>query len=225
MQYSEDTIIKDVRVAFDENTSIAAFADTSGTLDPDTLEMEEIIRSKISDAINAVRASAPLPLLTLTCLQSGANWPIRWTDEEKGIGEVELPDDCLRLAMFKMSDWAHGVANGISPGSALYGQQFSRWKGVRGNPSRPQVAIASNPSTGGKVIQFFSCDTTDATASLAYIKRITGRPESGSYEIEEAIYRAVVLKTASLVALAYGNADMAGILSTMAGELANAQQQ
>ena len=220
MQYSEDTIVRDVRVAFDENTEVSSFAGSDGsTFDSDTLEMEDIIRSKICDAINTVRASAPLSLLAMTHIQSGQEWPITWIDEEKGIGELPLPEDCLRIAMFKMSDWAYGVTAAISPGSTLYSQQFSRWQGVRGNPSRPQIAVSAGMPTGGSVVQFFSCAGTGATARMSYIKRISGRPESGSYEIEEQIYRPVVLKTASLVAMTYGNSDMAGILGAMSGEL------
>ena len=58
MQVSEATIIKDVKVAIDENTSVAPFTDSDGnTLDPDTLEMEEIIKSKIADGVNAHMAA------------------------------------------------------------------------------------------------------------------------------------------------------------------------
>ena len=85
-------------------------------------------------------------------------------------------------------------------------------------------AIAADTATGDKVIQFFSCDSTDATASLTYVRRTDGRPESGSYDIEEPLYRAVVLKTAALTAQTYGNTAAADILGTMATELINNAQ-
>ena len=227
MQVSEATIIRDVRVAMDENTSVAPFTDSDGnTFDPDTLEMEEIIKSKIADGVNAVRSVAPLSKLEPARMASGESWPIKWIDEEKMIGEVPLPDDYLRMVLFKMSDWTHAVTTTIAVDSALYHQMFSRWKGVRGNPSRPNIAIATDTSTGKNVIQFFSCDSTEATAELAYIKRCDKPNEpdepNTTYEIEQGIYWAVVLKTAALVAATYGNADMMNLMNTLAQEEINA---
>lgn len=227
MQVSEATIIRDVRVAMDENTSVAPFTDSDGnTFDPDTLEMEEIIKSKIADGVNAVRSVAPLSKLEPARMASGESWPIKWIDEEKMIGGVPLPDDYLRMVLFKMSDWTHAVTTTIAVDSALYHQMFSRWKGVRGNPSRPNIAIATDTSTGKNVIQFFSCDSTEATAELAYIKRCDKPNEpdepNTTYEIEQGIYRAVVLKTAALVAATYGNADMMNLINTLAQKEINA---
>ena len=227
MQVSEATIIRDVRVAMDENTSVAPFTDSDGnTFNPDTLEMEEIIKSKIADGVNAVRSVAPLSKLEPARMASGESWPIKWIDEEKMIGEVPLPDDYLRMVLFKMSDWTHAVTITIAVDSALYHQMFSRWKGVRGNPSRPNIAIATDTSTGKNVIQFFSCDSTETTAELAYIKRCDKPNEpdepNTTYEIEQGIYMAVVLKTAALVAATYGNADMMNLMNTLAQKEINA---
>lgn len=221
MQYAESTIIKDVRVAIDENTAITPIAGADGTaLDTDTLEMEDIIKSKITDAVNAVRKVAPLSMLELTRKASGTDWPVTWTDEDKCIGEVSVPDDYLKLAMFKMSDWAHAVTTPVQADSAMYHQQFSEWKGVRGNPSRPNIAIVTDMTTGESVIQFFSCDSTAATAELTYVKRCDGA-DNGNYDIETAIYRAVVMKTAALVAATYGNGDQTSLLNTLAQENIN----
>lgn len=224
MQVTESTIISDVRVAMDENTAVTAFTDGDGTaIDTDTLEMEEIIKSKIADGVNAVRKAAPLSMLDLTRKASGEDWPVTWIDGDKCIGEVELPDDYLRLVMFKMSDWAHAATTPIAADTALYHQQFSEWKGVRGNPSRPNIAIAADTATGKDMIQFFSCDSTEATAELTYIKRCTWANEPNEsdeieYEIEKPIYRAVVLKIAALVAATYANGDLAQLLNQMAQE-------
>ena len=224
MQVSEATIIKDVKVAIDENTSVAPFTDSDGnTLDPDTLEMEEMIKSKIADGVNAVRSVAPVSKLEPARMASGESWPVKWIDKEKMIGEVPLPDDYLRMVMFKMSDWAHAATTLIAADSALYHQQFSRWKGVRGNQSRPNIAVATDTGTGKDVIQFFSCDSTEATAELVYIKRCDkpNKPDEPNtmYDIEQGVYRAVVMKTAALVAAAYGNADMMNLMNTLAQEV------
>lgn len=208
MSYSVDKIVEDVRVALDENTSVSAFTDDAGTVvQPDTLEMEEIIRSKIADGLDAVRMAAPLRHLDFV----SSSPSVEWTDEAKGIGRVKLPGKFLRLSMFKMSDWAYGVSEAITPSDDIYKQQWSDYKGVRGNANNPVVAIAGN----GK-LEFFSCDSTSATATLLYIARVTG--VSDSYDIEGDIYRAVVLKTAALVMAAYGSSEMMQLLNALSEE-------
>lgn len=226
MQVTERKIISDVRVAMDENAKITAFTGDDGTVvDTGTLEMEDIIRSKIADGVNAIRKVAPLKLLEATRMTSEAsvaehNLVVKWLDEGKGIGEAELPDDFLRLVMFKMSDWTHAATTPIAVDTALYHQQFSEWKGVRGNPSRPNIAIAADTATGKNVIQFFSCDSTTATAELVYIKRFSLEENTVAtfYKIESAAYRAIILKTAALVAATYSNIDLMNLLNAMAQE-------
>lgn len=218
MQVEESKIIADVKTAIDENTKILSIS--GETFDTDTLEMEDIIKSKIVDAVNSVRNIAPLSMLDLTRKVSGTDWNISWIDEDKCIGEIPLPDDYLKLVMFKMSDWQHAVTTPIPPNNPLYHQQFSEWKGVRGNPSRPNISIASDMTTGKAVIQFFSCDDTSATAELTYIKRFEA-PAGTSYDIDNPIYRAVVLKIAALVAATYQSGDLMNLLNTLSQENLN----
>ena len=218
MQVEESKIIADVKTAIDENTKILSIS--GETFDTDTLEMEDIVKSKIVDAVNSVRNIAPLSMLDLTRKASGTDWAITWIDEDKCIGQIPLPDDYLKLVMFKMSDWAHAATTPIAADSALYHQQFSEWKGVRGNPSRPNIAIAADTATGKNVIQFFSCDSTTATAELVYIKRFSLEENTVAtfYKIESAAYRAIILKTAALVATIYSNIDLMNLLNAMAQE-------
>lgn len=209
--YSEDTIANDVRIAIDENSSATAFTDSEGNaMGPDTLEMEDIIKSKIKDGINAVRMVAPLHMLEMTRIVP----TVSWMDEDKGIGMISLPSDFMRLGLFKMSDWAYGVSRAISPASDEYSQQFSEYKGVRGNPSRPVVSISGDAGDG--ILEFFSCDSTTATATLQYVERKTG--ESTLHKIEENCYKAVVLKTAALVMANYVNSDMMKLLNSLCYE-------
>lgn len=210
LTYSEDTVVRDVRIAIDENTETAAFKDAAGmTYDTDTLEMEEIVKSKIPDAVNAVRMAAPLGLLEPERTQP----QVTWDDGRTGTGRVTLPSDFLRLALFRMSDWQYGVSSVSSP--AYYRQMFSAFAGCRGNPARPAVFIVPDGGTGDTVLQFFSCDSTDAAAELLYVRRASA---SGSYQIEESVYRAVVLKSAALVMAAYSSVDMMRLLNAMCGE-------
>lgn len=216
MNVTEAQIITDVRAAIDENTTAAAL---SG-YDSDTLEMEDIIRSKIVDGINAVRRQCPISFLEPTRVASGEAWPIRWIDTEKCIGELLLPDDYLRLILFKMSDWSHGVSQHITPDDALYGQQFSRWQGVRGNATNPVVAISVSDETGRGVIQFFSSTSTGASAVMVYVQRCEANGD-GTYAIEKRVYRAAVLKIAALVAATYQSVDLMNLMNTLVGEEIN----
>jgi len=221
--FSVDNIAKDVRIAIDENEVTTAFTDSEGnTFDPATLEMDDIIKSKIADGINSVRMIAPLHKLELTRVAP----TVSWLNQSLYIGKVLLPEDFLRLALFKMSDWAYGVSQAISPSSTEYRQQFSKWGGVRGNPSRPVIAFSVDSSTGDSTIEFFSCDSTIVTAELSYVNR-TEHCET-SYEIEQDIYRAVICKTASLVLSTYGNVTLSQVLDSLCLEnlgLASSKQQ
>ena len=70
------------------------------------------------------------------------------------------------------------------------------------------------------MIQFFSCDSTTATAELVYIKRFSLEENTVAtfYKIESAAYRAIILKTAALVAATYSNIDLMNLLNAMAQE-------
>lgn len=212
-QYSVYTLIEDVRTTIDENTSIAAFTDSGGNIvDTDTLEMDDIIRSKIVDAINAVHRAAPLDMLELS-----SSFPsVTWTFRNKGIGYVHLPADFLRLGLFKMTDWAYGVSEALSPVSENYRQQFSDWSGVRGNPLHPVIALSDDSADGRCILEFFSCDSTNATAMMMYVKAVT--ETASAYKIEAQLYRAVVLKAAALTASAYSNTDLMKWLNSLCSE-------
>lgn len=214
MQATKEAIIKDVRIAIDENAATTPFTDESGLItDSTTLEMDDIIGSKIADGINAVRLYAPLSKLRPN---STVDVAPQWIDETKFIGQIPLPDDYLRFVSFRMSDWLYAVSNYITPDSSFYAMQFSKYKGVRGSASRPVVALSTDAQGGRKVIQFFSSESTSAKATFVYIPREDDI--DGPFEIEDEIYRAVVLKIASLVALTYLNGDMAKALNEMSVE-------
>lgn len=214
MEYDIKRILADVRTAIDENTDISPFTDESGAItDIPTLEMDDIIKSKISDAINIVRSIAQtdkLQVKTATANQT-------WTDEIKHIGQVTLPQDYMRFVSFKMSDWLYPVTKLLPTDSNLYAQQFSEWGGLRGTPSKPIAAIAN--ISGNMVLQFFSCKSNTATNVLSYIPYVKADNNTTKYDIEETIYRAVVLKAAELTASSYGNVNMMNILEAKMREL------
>lgn len=98
MVYKIEVVEQDVRIAIDENkTSEQLISDE----DIDTLSLNEVIRSKIEEAVRRVETSAPVYLL-----EEGHEFgeAVYW--EDNGSGWVLLPDDFMRLIAFRMSDWA-----------------------------------------------------------------------------------------------------------------------
>lgn len=197
MVYQVERMMRDVRVALDENNRSVSLL-TEG--DPDTLSQDELIRSKIEDAVRRVHKEAPVHML-----ESGHHFgdAVYWGDQCSGW--VPLPEDFLRLTGFRMSDWERAVYMAISADDPEYAQQRSRFKGIRGTAQRPVCAIVTRPD--GLALEFYSCRTEEA-----YVAQGTYQPEAridtdGGIDISERCYRAAVYMAASLTANARGEWD------------------
>lgn len=217
MEYLVENIIKEVKVALDENVDSSAL---SGLGDVDTLKLDEIIESKVVDAARIIESNAPAHLL-----DSGKAFgeSIGWDGQPGyGAGYIHLPDDFMRLVCFQMSDWDYALTMAITEDSPLYQMQRSRFAGVRGNPQKPVVAITSQPI--GLVLEFFSCYSGES----AFIKKARYIPmpriRNGKIELCEKLKRAVVYYTAYLAALSLGNGDAAAAMLATARELAEISQ-
>ena len=217
MLYLIDDLKRDVCITLDEN-------DTSGVLaglgDPDTLTLEEIIDSKIIDAARTVTSVAPNVMLESG--RSFANAPITWSEVQNpgyGMGYLKLPADFLRLVVFRMSDWDYGVTMPIREGDALYGRQFSRFPGIRGNPQRPVVALVNRQD--GLYLEFFTCNSGQGVhiRHAQYIAQPTRINQGTQIEICEKLRPAVVYYTAYMVALSQGETALAQTLQATAKEL------
>lgn len=206
MIYTLDRIIQDVRVCLDQNrTSDALFADG----DEESLKLDESIKSKILEAVERVDIEAPYHLL-----EQGHNIvddenSIYWGDMESGW--VLLPDDFLRLVVFEMSDWERPVYSVLSPDSPEYAKQRSRVKAIRGTAQRPVCVLGVRPE--GKVLEFYSCKSEEATVSRAvYIPHpvieMSGSGDDG-VDISERCYQAVVYTISALTLTTFGEAEQA----------------
>ena len=213
MEYNVSDIVKEAKIALDENVSSAALASLG---DVDTLTLDEIIESKVADAARIVENSASASLL-----DSGKAFgeSIGWDGQPGyGAGYIHLPDDFMRLVCFQMSDWDYAVTLAITEDSPQYQMQRSRFAGVRGNPQKPVVAITSQPI--GLVLEFFSC----YSGENAFIKKARYIPipriKNGKIDLCEKLRRAVVYYTAYLAELSLGNGDAAAAMLATAKELA-----
>ena len=196
MVYKILHIARDVRIAIDENkTSEQLIADE----DIDTLSLEEIVRSKIVEAVRRVVTEAPTHLL-----DGGEPFgdAIFWRSQCSGW--TLLPEDFMRLVIFKMSDWERPVYEPITAADPQYQLQFSRYKGLRGNPQKPVVAIVSRAE--GRALELFSCKSQNATVEQAVYIPLPKVDCDGGINIPERCYMSVVYEAASLVLATIGNA-------------------
>jgi len=204
--YCLDEIAKDVRIAIDQNMS----SDTLiGFDDVDTLSLNGIIKSKVTDAVKRIHSTAPVYLL-----DGGNNFgdAIYWKELESGW--CLLPENFMRLVVFQMDDWERAVYHAISEDDAEYKKQSSRFKGIRGTPQKPVCAIAIRPE--GRALEFYSCKSENAMVSRAVYLPYPVIDEDDGIEICERCYQAVVYTIASLVLTTYGNADLSKALSDLA---------
>ena len=212
MLFEVAEIVKDVRIALDQNNNSEALLDTG---DIDTLTLDELIESKVADAARVVETQAPVYLL-----EGGKDFAdsLGWLGEAgKSGGFIHLPDDFLRLVSFQMSDWDRSVSVAITDDHPLYARQSSKFAGVRGNPQEPVVALVTYPI--GLCLEFYSC----SGGANVYIKRSRYIPipkiEDGYIDICEKLRPAIVYQAASLVAQTIGHMDLAANLLNASNEL------
>lgn len=206
MIFQIDRIMEDVRVCLDQNMDSGALIESG---DIDTLSLDEIIRSKIVEAVQRVHTAAPYYLL-----EQGHNFgeELYWGDMESGW--VLLPLDFMRLVVFKMDDWERAVYTAISTDDVEYDRQRSRFKGIRGTAQRPVCAIAVHPE--GRVLEFYSCKSEDAHVSRAVYIPYPKIDRDGGIDISERCYKAVVYTAAGLTLLNIGETERGNAVSELA---------
>lgn len=203
MVYNINDVMRDVRVCLDQNMTSEQMLQIE---DVDTLSLDEIIKSKILDAVIRIYAVAPIHLL-----EEGYNFgdAVYWGDLESGW--VLLPQDFMRLISFEMSDWEQPVFSAISSADPEYAMQRQRVKALRGTSQKPVCVISTRPE--GRVLEFYSCKSKDAYVSRAQYLPYPKIDEDGGIDISERCYIAVVYAAAALVLITLGEFDKASKLS------------
>jgi len=77
-----------------------------------------------------------------------------------GRGEMELPNDFMRLVTFRMSDWKHSVSSVISSDSPLYALRFSPLASRRTVRKAPAVAIVEGSCR--RILEFIGSEDPGA---------------------------------------------------------------
>jgi hypothetical protein len=207
-EYSLEHISKDVRIVLDQNQVNEPLVDIG---DIETLSMDDIIKSKVEEAVKRIHQDAPA-----TLLDGAYNFGDSLYWGENCAGWVLLPDDFMRLVAFQMSDWSRPVFATIPTESPKYAMQSSRFSGVRGTAQKPVCAIV--PYAEGKALEFYSCKSEDAQVKLAtYLPNPMLRDIDGEWCIEicEKCYKSVVYMIGALVATAYSETDKCNLLTEL----------
>lgn len=211
MVYKIQQIARDVRIAIDQNMTSEQLLSIE---DIDTLSLNEIVLSKIVEAVRRIETEAPVHML-----EEGHDFvgesDIYWSDLESGW--ILLPDDFMRLISFRMSDWERTVYYAISPSDPVYKKQSSRYKGIRGNVQKPICAIVNRPE--GKALEFYSCKSRNANVVFASYIPYPHIDDNDSIDISEKCYMAVVYTIAALVMITYGEAEKSNMLNELAKSL------
>lgn len=206
MIYKADRLVRDVRRCMDENTR-----DTSltGIGDTDTLMLDDIIRSKLVEAVRAVAMAAPAQLL-----EDGHHFgeTVHWEEQESGY--VMLPDDFMRLVVFEMSDWARPVYRLTLPSDPAYAKCRSRFKSVRGTAERPVCVLGRRPE--GRVLEFYSCATTDASVTRGVYVPVPRIDRDGGIDLPERLKTAATYRAGALTLVTVGDTDRAKALMELA---------
>lgn len=201
MIYQICDIAKAIRIILDQN-AISEQLIAAG--DIDTLSLNEIIESKIPDAARIVEMSAPNYLL-----DSGSNFGDSTYWKDGYCGWTLLPDDFMRLIVFKMNDWERSVYTAISDQDPQYAIQSSRWKGIRGTTQNPVCAIVIRAE--GKVLEFYSCKSNKATVEQAVYLPIP-KLEDGGIDLCERCYSSILYYAAGLAAQSLGSESAKNML-------------
>ncbi len=186
--------MRDVRVALDQNRQSVPLLAAG---DETALSIDEVIRSKICEGVRRVHMAAPVHML-----ETGHRFGQMDIRNADGSGYVPLPDDFMRLVMFRRSDWSSAVYEAITAADVEYQYQSSRFKGLRGTPQRPVCAIVQRPT--GNVLEYYSSKDDKAEITAAVYVPYPRIDERGGVDISVPCYESVVDEVAKLTAAVFG---------------------
>lgn len=191
-------VIREVKIILDENiTETPVLVD-----DPDQLQLEDHIKARIVDAVRAIHEAAGSELLD-------DGLPIPLTDggqptvqvNPDGTGYLRLPDDFMRLVIFKMTKWKRPVVMPISDTDPRYFPQKSRFLGVRGGVDKPVCALTTGEAS--RILEFYSLppDETDKSVEKARYLPLPKIEEDDTIKMCRKLVRPIYYECAALVAL------------------------
>ncbi len=152
-------LVKEMRLAMDE-----VIHDTQNDIFED--DSDEEMRQAIETASQQLLLQAPSQMLQPKRVLSSLNntgkqdydaIQVQYTD---GHGSLMIPDDWLRLVELKLNSWQSALTTLMEPGSKEAQMQASRW--TRGTPQKPKGMITISPTTGKRVLMYWTAGRYDA---------------------------------------------------------------
>ena len=198
MKVSE--IVSRVRAAIDE-----LMVNDSGFLaqSSDEKNLDDIIKSKISDALYFVVEQAPLEKLTDSMLDTMSAEEIASKfsiDASTMVATLELPTDALRIVEARLSSWTQ-FPKPESDTSQVYLMQSDPY--AKGSWDRP-VNIQTYESAK-KVLKMYSAKTSADTLVFVYIKKpsVTDTSDNTDISIPSKLESALIYEVAGLTMVAF----------------------
>lgn len=191
-------VIREVKIILDENiTETPVLVD-----DPDQLQLKDHIKARIIDAVRAIHEAADSSLLDdgLLIPLTEAGQPTIQVSPD-GSGYVKLPDDFMRLVIFKMTQWKRPVVVALSDTDPRYFMQKSRFLGIRGGVDKPVCAITTGEAS--KILEFYSLSPGELDTSVEKARYLPLPSIEGDDTIKmcRKLVRPIYYQCAALVAL------------------------
>lgn len=195
MIYRVPEIVKIVRLAMGRGASPRPLIHCR---DPDVVDLDAIITSRISQGIEKAYRDAPADRLW-EARRDFSDRGVCWHEKVDGFwsGHVALPDDFLRLLVFGMSDWTRPVFDAVDCRSGRGRLVESRFCGVRGSPCRPMAVLTDMPE--GRELEFYSCSSDSEHIAQAAYCPVPKIDEYGGVDIADGMIHDVADCIASIV--------------------------
>lgn len=200
MLYAKTDIMRDVRIILEQNQTETALIAS----DANTLELDDVIAQKIIHAARMVLEICPTRLVDNTIYASVST---QGTRLENGFFKhtIAEPEDFLRLAWLRMSEWRVPVRSLVTDDSEEYSRANSQYRGVGGNPERPIAAEVLN-ADGGNSIECYSTEYPTGDVEWAYIEKpewTAGSDGADALDFSSRLYYSLLYQVAGLVAITY----------------------
>lgn len=152
-------LVKAMRLAIDE----VKHDDLNDIFDDDS---DNQMMQAIEAAAQQILLQAPMELLEPQRVQVSLNalgaqdYDAIQTQYTDGHGSLVIPDDWLRLVALRLKSWPTTLTSLMEPDSREAQMQACRW--TRGTPQKPKGMITVSPTTGKRVLMYWTAGRYEA---------------------------------------------------------------
>lgn len=156
-------LVKAMRLAIDE----VKHDDLNDIFDDDS---DNQMMQAIEAAAQQILLQAPMELLEPQRVQVSLNalgaqdYDAIQTQYTDGHGSLVIPDDWLRLVALRLKSWPTTLTSLMEPDSREAQMQACRW--TRGTPQKPKGMITVSPTTGKRVLMYWTAGRYEANHAV-----------------------------------------------------------